>query len=800
MRGRRRQGGFGVIEVIIAMLLLAAAISAVALAVSGGSAVRGSSRLQIALTSAGRVIQENLVEHRDWMSTCTSKCDLKASGVLRSMDVIDSADSIELDDVDGRAVLAAATAEAVDSESDGVGDHDQDGVVPDYYRIQFTIEPEKSVAERYAVSSEKAARTFMTAIDPRGNTLVGSLVVNACRVTNQIDNRMSIQGCPNTGSADVGMAGCPTKIGAAGYSSMKCTAAWNKWAVPNGPSMTSVNLVQAPLGSFSLQDAVGTVTIPSSKAKHVNGQYVFQNVPAGLYYLRGLPGSVAAAGGSDAVRWEMKEIPAYHGTSSSPAIKPTVTVEPGIQSRALVMFKPAAVGNLNLAFKRRITTHYLAKQTEANTPNAPHPDDIITFKKPLDTYTGTQAGIACKNWAKRQDDVEFTTGTEEGAGWSRKREFRSTWHLDAGTCVPKIVSGSNCAELEFQYRYRIHNEVRIEKLLVGGWEEWEDDPDKGAYTYSDPVPVHEQYCAYYKEWMTFDGYLAVSKKEAIADGAAVDASYRAWAAPEQRTAKPVATNNVLEAWNAPNDPAGMYKQCRVSGRKKGTPVNAPTSCNVGYQLNNFEPGLYTGLESKGNDENMNDPATPASSRWIFDDAFWVRPDGTIKSSGGTTYNAKSAAPVTLVGAGECYVDPGTTGLFSGVVEGGRCGVSCVVADANKVVHTGYCGIITKACTYRYVWEEGRDFASNVGAGKPKEMGPWTMTGDGAVYGWHGAVMAGKKECVDFPTPWLCVKPYLKMSDDNCNPQAPRPTTKVGTYKGEKGTGSGGGGRPMGKPS
>ena len=64
---RYRELGFGVVEILIAVLLLVVAISATTMAVVGGERATGVAKVNDAMTATGRRVQEHLASNRAWM-------------------------------------------------------------------------------------------------------------------------------------------------------------------------------------------------------------------------------------------------------------------------------------------------------------------------------------------------------------------------------------------------------------------------------------------------------------------------------------------------------------------------------------------------------------------------------------------------------------------------------------------------------------------------------------------------------------------------------------------------------------
>jgi hypothetical protein len=340
-----REAAMTIVEVIIAVLVITSVISAVALASASGNRLQGKARYDGALTATGARVLDAVSSNRGWMEDATcgvqdSPCNLIAVSDARSLDLF-PAELLREDSVDGSFQLVSATSTALDSEVDGRGDDDRDGIVPDFFRLHVVIEPDADLVGRFGSDQ---ARDFITTIDRNGDTQVGSLAVEVCRVLNQSDDRMTIQGCGST-SSGIQMSECPPapRLG--------CGTAFD-WVAPELQHDTNpspfVQLARVPQGSaaFTLRNVTTNQSWSSSNANPSPQGLVFENLPSGSYRLEGLPASVG--GGSE--RWPTKEAPTYHGTGVP--MQSTISIEAGVRNRALVMYRPGRTGAITLRHNR----------------------------------------------------------------------------------------------------------------------------------------------------------------------------------------------------------------------------------------------------------------------------------------------------------------------------------------------------------------------------------------------------------------------------------------------------------------
>jgi hypothetical protein len=654
---RRARGGeraFGLVEVIIAVLLLTVVIAAVALAMGGGQSLRGAARLQAAMTESGKNVQESLSQDRAWTNSCTTigaKCAIAAA--IRP-------DDLKLQDIDGESAIVDTDinhtyAIPTDSDVDLIGDNDRDGVIPDYYRVSVRILPSADVAARYMTTQAKAARTFVTSIDPTGKRLEGSLTVQGCRVTNQIDERMSIQGCTQSSRTDVRMDGCPPQPMAPGWS---CTNAWS-WVSGAGPSTDNpspfVSMQRVGLGAFSITSTDGQTfsSTDGSVAKHVNGEVVFQNIPTGNYTFSGLP----ATSGAGTERWETKEIPAFHGSDVRASDGPSVSVEPGIKSRALVLFRPVPTGRgIDMTFKRMIGNYYVSA-THWNT-------EPVFTKQPTKTYRGINADAYCTELAE-------TDARYNGQGGL-------SYTVDS--CDIIAMAAPNCVKV---------------KSVVHGTEVGEPwGPETRSATT----------CTYFSQTLRHRYFMSDSYDSDLVKGAPKDADWEIRPAPDYRASRPVSPGSSTFD--------SRIEYCQVQGHVFGSPLSSDHKrCKASVRIDNLDPGLHGPVLERDNDADTDralgfqDLTNGGSGAWIFD-PMWINTDGSIVSQ---SAGARGVNPMILMtGKGECYWHAPI--WFSGKQESTVCG-PCNTMYQNHHIYTGACAVLDKTCLSRRVWEEG-DFGTS----------------------------------------------------------------------------------------
>ncbi len=713
-RVMRRERGLGVIEVVIAVMVLMVVASGVVLAMAGGTKVRGAARVQLAMTSAGQESLENLSQDRDWMKRAACNVPDKKCGVK---DVIGT--TLKLPDVEGKATVVFAEATALDSEVDKRGRYDEDGVIPDYYRLVVELELDAPTAKRFSLSKTKGKRRFVTTIDRRGAEQVGSVAVEVCRVVNQADERMQLQGCRESGRTHLKMRGCPPTNPRPG-----CTQAWS-WiagmgennATPAGPSpFVSLQRVSTASISFSLVNASTGKSMPSSSAKKVDGMFVFQNVPAGEYHLKGLPASV----GARTERWRSKELPAYHAGTG----KASIVVDPGIRNRALVMYRPTKAGSIRLYFDRKTRTYRLRGPFTAEQTSVPE-------MAPTDGYQGSSAAETCALINQIRTDSPSMAGASyscadvvpdgkncvrvlvSGSVWDQVGSGRGTHVLvhDFGGLVTAVAITAEMREnMEINYEY-------IKRWVYRA--------------------TAVKYCTYYAEYFThtYYGHVPAPAWETKAGAARGGVTYYSEPKPDAR--------------HIEDKGSGMYMeipQCTTidRGQCKAPATGAPALTS------GLVPGLSSGLLVPSDDASKAKVVEHFRGRRnsvLGGRAIWTRTDGRMQTPGGWY----TGATQTFTGMGECYW---TSVRFSGKVEG-PCD-PCKPMWTRTRYYSG-CAILTKTRWCRPAWETVQNF-------------------DWPVYG--GPTMApfrkdieGHCGTINYSPPWRCTTLVPRTGrGSTCKPQ------------------------------
>lgn len=627
VRIRMREAGFGVVEIIIAALMLAAVISGLALAVNSSSKLQSRASSNSRMQTAAQRVFEKLRSDTSWMESCTTignDCDLRSK-----------VDDSTLEDSELGAAcngsgtyrheLVTASATPIDSDIDGLGDNDKDGNIPDYFKIVVVISAPECAQAR--LGTQKA--TFVSAIDRRGRVPKGSLTVEVCVAQNQIDDRASIAGCaPGSGGA-FKMGACPPPSDQyIGTPAERCNGAWD-WVKDKDSSTTAptpfVGTGRAT-ANFAIVDMSGATVASSSDATSPPpgpGLYEFPELPAGTYRIVSITPTGAAAGMS---LWETKLIPAVDPSGNSAG----VIVQPDQRSTALLTFQPSRVGKLDLTFKREVETHNVKS---VSTPEMLAERFIQTSDWEGDPEILMQA---------IQNHLSIIQANEMFCGWLDNICNTKFVLLDGvGVNGSGDAPGQNC--------------IRFGSIISV------TDKNTGKTKTTEKV---QNTCTRYDLYVQFEYDTTESLPNRTLDGAPLGATYATMPMPTFRAMVPSS--------ETPGSQCTVSNPLPVFGGR--TPlinqdcVDTRSASNFVVNLGPFVPGLHAGIApysgpvstAWGTDfldddggawtTARNESKTPIPSG--LKQAMFVHRDGTIETPDGQQYPPNTN--LTVVGKGECY--------------------------------------------------------------------------------------------------------------------------------------------------
>lgn len=365
----RSEHAFSIVEIIIAALLLSVVIAAATAVFAGSSGAGATMRVKDRQTALSNQLLAKLQADPTWANWCHAQpnkatCDVAPWLQQRGYDklgvLVDSSGTMQF--------LVSATAHGIDLPTDGIGAKDTDGVYPDVYRIDVTVTPDAALAARH---SGLRPMTISAELNPQVRMVSGRVTVDACRASNQIDERMPIADCyatanwadllppptldtssnqsigsrcngpqsPSRGADDRDCAAfkcADTDIARMGPARGMSCESYPGWVPPS----QWPNFVHT-FSQVRLEPVNGTVRLRHRESGTVYGPRPFNQ---GRAEFRGLPVGdydvLPNVAGSDRL-WQSKSVPSTR----------IVTVEAGINSRAVLVYRPQATGSITIPIR-----------------------------------------------------------------------------------------------------------------------------------------------------------------------------------------------------------------------------------------------------------------------------------------------------------------------------------------------------------------------------------------------------------------------------------------------------------------
>lgn len=713
-RSVHREHAVSIVEVVIAVIIIAVVATAVGIAAVSGSNASSQERLRTSLINVAKQAHDDIAGDMRWTASCQSinqECDVTQYVRDETLQLEDIGDDERIDRGDLRAVAIGQ-----DSLVDGQGDQDKDGVIPDFYRISIRISPSQALATRYGTTKELATQKFGTTVDRRGKNQVGSLTVQVCRATNQVDERTLIQTCRPTGVSGVKMLGCPPKP------RQNCVTAFEGWVEgidevtedKPSPFVSMKRVTDNQIGDFQLTNGDTTINA-RGKWNDERKEFEFDDIPAGEYRITGLPAELGADGRRYR-RWKTKELPAYHGVGAGDG-RITVVVEPGIRSRALVMFRPKRTdAKIDLHFERVTPTRVVTRMgwSSASLASPMKPGKRYFGNAPLHKYCTFLAAVAALYQA-------FVNATYEPSLWTPARyEPWGCRRMAYGDPSP------HCATIYGDFV------ITTQNILTGQVKYIQNERNKRVF----------ERCVSAEKWAEFYYWKPTRREYPIKRGAAANVdAYRVEPRPDWRE------------MNYPGD----------DELKPPTTVHPVESCKskfkeydcVGGTISKMLPGLQSGIvidesAQAAADKNEDLPGwVPVQERpmpaWMKK-PFWIKPSGEIIDRSGVSRGDSPSA--TLRGIGECRWK------VQGQIFDGSCD-PCVPTWLGGKVMPASCSIATKYRTWRRWFAKERRWQPSgefMGATGPTfwfdsrkdthDLPPWGCTGGTPRWGQCGPRSGG----------------------------------------------------------
>lgn len=362
-RKQRDERAFSVVEVVIAALLIAVVIAGATAMFGGTQRSTSTTKVRDRQTTLANQVVTKLQADPSWATWCRTTsdpfdCNLQpwmASKGYNSLGNITDASGSTL------TFAIAVHARGTDLPADGLGSADKDGVRPDVYRLSVSIAPHSSLTSKFPGIKPYA---LQAEFNPSNRIETGRVTVDACYMTNQVDERIPIADCygqtsitrqlppPGLDTSSTGSiaTSCRPPTGAVGSDNRDCVAykcadstiattpalaagcsSYPGWKPPTSLAVFFTTVVMEPAkGSITLRDVKPPYTRYGPVALN-RGRADFKNLPIGEFDV------VPSITGSNRL-WRSKSVPSTQ----------RVTVEAGINSRAVLVFRPKATSTVSV--------------------------------------------------------------------------------------------------------------------------------------------------------------------------------------------------------------------------------------------------------------------------------------------------------------------------------------------------------------------------------------------------------------------------------------------------------------------
>lgn len=360
--------GFGLIELVVAIVILAIGAAALAQSFMQVSHLQTANKIRSQRTAVAQAIFNRVIGDQKWSNDATCGYGARncrpaqtganflniTNGSARAPGIgwYEVVDSTLIDAVDNQVKYQAnVIATPRDSNSDGtmnnIANPDADSLV-DYYDISVRVR-----AYGPGIPMTQEAVVTGTTNSRQGQTKTGALEVQICQVTSQIDERFSVEDCSDVGSTYQGGHRADIKVPSkCGDASMSTTpgcrglggilpnsasiSAWN-WANTNNPGApASNNWMQstiAPVANIRFRvlyadpSPPASVPIVGTGRSGPDGNAIVQRLAPGRYRIQllNLPTTMRV--------WQSHSTPSGN----------FVDVEVGARSKATIVVQPAPV-------------------------------------------------------------------------------------------------------------------------------------------------------------------------------------------------------------------------------------------------------------------------------------------------------------------------------------------------------------------------------------------------------------------------------------------------------------------------
>lgn len=316
----RRERGFGIVEVLIALFIIAFAIAGATAMVTGAFDQQSRTKLQGKLASVAEGVWDAATSDPTWRRACTTP------GVACRIDL--NVAQLDISDADVKVTIDAWVVPVASN-----------GTITSY---ELNVKVEATDASGQKIAGLDAA-TLSGAISGTQSTSTGTLIINSCKAQNQADERMPVGSC---GGAPRDM---PSPSVSLSLPSLSAVQTWppllTQWK--SNPSRWQWERARAASNSTPYPTKVlfsaarTTIEVTGKAGTPSAGVHVVRN--AASVTVPGLPAgeyTVQADAPSGYVPWYSKWAPRMgEGTH----VDTTVTVGAGLETSVMRVFKPAPV-------------------------------------------------------------------------------------------------------------------------------------------------------------------------------------------------------------------------------------------------------------------------------------------------------------------------------------------------------------------------------------------------------------------------------------------------------------------------
>ncbi len=355
---RRSDQAFTVVEVIVAALVVTVVFAGAMYFVVGAGKSQQKTLVRQRMAATADAVSQMVRTDRAWLTDNTACGTDESKGCTFTSDKPDFPFKQQAAASKGPKLDTTVTIRPVDSDSDGRGPGDEDGITPDYFhiRVVVTLDPGEIKEWGQQTPFEALSTVDATAL----GRAIGALVIQTGETTNQVDERMAISHVRDS-TDELKMGQQPECTSPFPISQAEWWDINRRPVLPLGcnepltnarakfPMMGNVNVRGVNTVDFTIKrdgsDGGPTTTLKAKDAVYTpGGTYTFAGLPAGTY-------SIVPTLPADREVWPTKMVPS-DGRAS---------VQANQEARALIMVRPfQGVGTYKVQFTRDVHIYGLS--------------------------------------------------------------------------------------------------------------------------------------------------------------------------------------------------------------------------------------------------------------------------------------------------------------------------------------------------------------------------------------------------------------------------------------------------------